>query len=151
MGTSVISSELGWLLHMTMTNEWKGDTSWFYHEIKSVCEKSLLKLPPGDRGGASRADQCRWPEGCSLSGSWILNIDAFFQVKLRQSREENRWWQKLWKWDLFLCTKCISLWFDFHLRVHSRALMVGGDLAMSKMQGSTILPSLFDAQQFRIP
>ena len=79
MGTSVISSELGWLLHMTMTNEWKGDTSWFYHEIKSVCEKSLLKLPPGDRGGASRADQCRWPEGCSLSGSCILNIAVFFR------------------------------------------------------------------------
>ena len=32
--------------------------------------------------------------------------------------------------------------YKIHLSVHSRALIVGGDRAMSKMQGSTIRPAI---------
>ena len=52
--------------------------------VNQVTHVTQVKLPQGDRGGASRADQYRWPEGCSLSGSWIL-VSLLLGLSLVQS------------------------------------------------------------------
>ena len=88
------------------------------------CKKWLSRSrPPDGRGGVSQAAQCRSPADCSLSGSWVAKIAVD-------------------KIEPFCATTFSLQKYKIHLSVHSRALIVGGDRAMSKMQGSTIRPAI---------